>query len=277
MAIYLIDYENTGVKGLYGIERLKEDDLVIVFYGPKTGAVPFDEHVKISTASSHVEYIKTTKTAKNYLDFQLTTYLGYLVAQTPVRTFRIVSKDSGYDSAVDFWSKRGMDIRRIENVAGEKKSSEASGKRKNAAPNQKQTKTDKQRKEKKSVVTEEVLPEANHAPLAAETLSMGNSDTDIEKSVETKQEASPENAVSKSALENVVPKSVPESTRKKIRQALKQENPHASVYRAIYACMLTATDKQSFNTALVRQFTQDLGNKYYKAVLPAFSEWMKHA
>ena len=48
MAIYLIDYENTGVKGLYGIEKLHEEDLIVVFYGPKTGAVPFDDHVRIS-------------------------------------------------------------------------------------------------------------------------------------------------------------------------------------------------------------------------------------
>ena len=55
MATYLIDYENTGVKGLVGIEQLKEDDLIIIFYGPKTGAVPFDEHVKICQAASQVK------------------------------------------------------------------------------------------------------------------------------------------------------------------------------------------------------------------------------
>ena len=102
MATYLIDYENTGVKGLVGIEQLKEDDLIIIFYGPKTGAVPFDEHVKICQAASQVKYIKTTKTAKNYLDFQLTTYLGYLVGQTDVKEYYVISKDSGYDSVIDF-------------------------------------------------------------------------------------------------------------------------------------------------------------------------------
>lgn len=35
MATYLIDYENTGVKGLVGIEQLKEDDLIIIFMGRK--------------------------------------------------------------------------------------------------------------------------------------------------------------------------------------------------------------------------------------------------
>lgn len=120
MATYLIDYENTGVKGLLGIEQLKEDDLIIIFYGPKTGAVPFDEHVKICQAASQVKYIKTTKTAKNYLDFQLTTYLGYLVGQTDVKEYYVISKDSGYDSVIDFWKKWGIRIVRKENIAGQK-------------------------------------------------------------------------------------------------------------------------------------------------------------
>lgn len=58
--------------------------------------------MKICQAASQVKYIKTTKTAKNYLDFQLTTYLGYLVGQTDVKEYYVISKDSGYDSVIDF-------------------------------------------------------------------------------------------------------------------------------------------------------------------------------
>lgn len=139
MATYLIDYENTGVKGLLGIEQLKEDDLIIIFYGPKTGAVPFDEHVKICQAASQVKYIKTTKTAKNYLDFQLTTYLGYLVGQTDVKEYYVISKDSGYDSVIDFWKKWGIRIVRKENIAGQKIAAKAAGKQKTTAKTTKQT------------------------------------------------------------------------------------------------------------------------------------------
>lgn len=138
MATYLIDYENTGVKGLVGIEQLKEDDLIIIFYGPKTGAVPFDEHVKICQAASQVKYIKTTKTAKNYLDFQLTTYLGYLVGQTDVKEYYVISKDSGYDSVIDFWKKWGIRIVRKENIAGQKIAAKAAGKQKTTAKTTKQ-------------------------------------------------------------------------------------------------------------------------------------------
>nr|MBQ8253671.1 hypothetical protein [Lachnospiraceae bacterium] len=211
MAIYLIDYENTGVKGLYGIENLREDDLIVVFYGPKTGAVPFDDHVRISSAVSHVEYIKTSKTAKNYLDFQLTTYLGYLVAHTGVKEYYVISKDSGYDSVIDFWKSRGIAIVRRENISAQKPQ-KISGRKTAASKEQ------------------------------------------------------PQN-------ENERIKSVPELVRKKIRHALKAENLQGGAYKKIYSCMLQATDKQSLNTALVKMFTQEDGNRYYKQIVPIFTEW----
>lgn len=210
MAIYLIDYENTGVKGLYGIEKLQEDDLIVVFYGPKTGAVPFDDHVRISSAVSHVEYIKTSKTAKNYLDFQLTTYLGYLVAHTGIKEYCVVSKDSGYDSVVDFWKTRGLSVERREAISTEKPARQT-GRR-------------------------------------------------------TPKQAAVEN-------ENESIKSVPENIRKKIRHTLKAENLQGGAYKKIYSCMLQATDKQTLNTALVRVFTQEDGNRYYKQIVPIFTEW----
>ncbi len=208
MAIYLIDYENTGVKGLYGIEQLHEDDLIVVFYGPKTGAVPFDDHVRISTSVSHVEYIKTSKTAKNYLDFQLTTYLGYLVAHTGIKEYYVISRDSGYDSIVDFWKARGMTVVRRENISPRK-------------------------------------PEKQPA-----------------KGV--KQKPANEN-------ENI--KSVPETVRKKVRHILKAENLQGGAYKKIYSCMLQATDKQTLNNALVKVFSQEDGNRYYKQIVPIFTEW----
>lgn len=212
MAIYLIDYENTGVKGLYGIEKLHEDDLIVVFYGPKTGAVPFDDHVRISSSVSHVEYIKTSKTAKNYLDFQLTTYLGYLVAHTGIKEYYIVSKDSGYDSVVDFWKARGMAIVRRENISPEKP--------------------------------------------VRQTARKGGKQPVIKVENEN---------------ENI--KSVPESIRKKVRHTLKAENLQGGAYKKIYSCMLQATDKQTLNTALVKVFTQEDGNRYYKQIVPIFTEW----
>lgn len=168
MATYLIDYENTGVKGLVGIEQLKEDDLIIIFYGPKTGAVPFDEHVKICQAASQVKYIKTTKTAKNYLDFQLTTYLGYLVGQTDVKEYYVISKDSGYDSVIDFWKKWGIRIVRKENIAGQKiaakaATGKAAGKQKTTVKATKQTSGTTGRKNRTAQEAKQAVQGEGHA------------------------------------------------------------------------------------------------------------------
>ena len=73
--------------------------------------------------------------------------------------------------------------------------------------------------------------------------------------------------------ENENIKSVPESIRKKIRHTLKGENLQGGAYKKIYSCMLQATDKQTLNTALVKVFTQEDGNRYYKQIVPIFTEW----
>ena len=325
MAIYLIDYENTGVKGLAGIETLREEDLVIIFYGPKTGSMPFDEHVKISSAVSHVEYIKTAKTAKNYLDFQLTTYLGYLIASTGIRDYIIISKDSGYDSAIDFWRSRGIKLKRREAIAG------VSGKettdKKNEHKGQSKSQTGQARgrnrgrgKENQPAITnaagsEPVSANAGSEPVAtnagSEPVSMsaaanatseprnmsvaanatesepvGTSVAESKPVAADEPESNPAMAkaskskpvATKSATsEPVVTKktSVPESARKKIRGALKGENLQGGIYKQIYASMLSATDKQTYNTALVRVFGQDEGNHFYKLTVPFFVEWLK--
>ena len=293
MAIYLIDYENTGVKGLAGIEKLNEEDQIILFYGPKTGSIPFDEHVKISQTASHVEYIKTTKTAKNYLDFQLVTYLGYLIARSSIREYHIVSKDSGYDSVIDFWSKKGLVMKRQDAIAGEDKTvSQAQSKatatksRKKVKQQNRKQESAKQEKLKQESPKQESLKQVQRMQSAetvvAETADVADVATEAAKPHEgqsadntvtaNRAEGMPESAGSREK-EMQMPSSVPESVRKKIRAVLKTENLQGGVYKQIYACMLAARDKQTFNTALVRAFTQEKGNHYYKTLLQIFQEW----
>jgi hypothetical protein len=316
MAIYLIDYENTGVKGLAGIEKLREDDLVIIFYGPKTGSLPFDEHVKISSAVSHVEYIKTVKTAKNYLDFQLTTYLGFLVASTGIKEYTIISRDSGYDSVVDFWKSRGMKLLRKDAIAG----SSASEKVTQRKETRRTGRRSQQNKAKEPMLPVPLNPPqtepqitAQNAPSETEPPEEGRAE--IRQMEEPQQEANeqPEQSVRREkhvktvkfdrqeenekknqaaiedkteesagqeskAPEKQEPKkrtSVPETVRKKIRHVLKNEKLQGGIYKQIYGCMLLADNKQAYNTALVKAFGQEEGNRFYKLSVPIFAEWMK--
>lgn len=116
--IFLIDFENVHDEGLDGYGDLNENDKVFFFYSIQIKNISFDRHVEMMNCKASVEYIKTGKTAKNYLDFQLTTYLGYLLGKGEQGKIYIISKDQGFDSTVDFWLERGYQITRQESIDG---------------------------------------------------------------------------------------------------------------------------------------------------------------
>ena len=97
--IYLLDYEN--VKNLTWLNDLTSADNVIIFYTKNANTLTFDEHVTLQKTEAKVDYKKVT-TGNNALDFQLSSYLGFLIGQN-FTDFCIVSKDCGYDSIIDFW------------------------------------------------------------------------------------------------------------------------------------------------------------------------------
>ena len=107
--IYLIDYENVNEGGLNGIEMLSQDDTLIIFYN-ETQKLSIDIHRLLEKAVCKKEYVKVNKSAKNYLDFQLSTYLGYLVNKHKDVQFKIISKDTGFDAVINFWKGRQVKI-----------------------------------------------------------------------------------------------------------------------------------------------------------------------
>ena len=78
MSTYLVDFENVGVGGMDGVEKLSDRDRVVIFYGKQAAAVPFERHIEIASSRAEVRYIKVDKTGKNFLDFQLCRYSGYM-------------------------------------------------------------------------------------------------------------------------------------------------------------------------------------------------------
>ena len=79
MGIYLVDYENVHNDGVTDIKKLSASDRVVIFYGDSIKSIPFETHVEMMASKAAIEYIETHKVAKNYLDFQLATYLGFLI------------------------------------------------------------------------------------------------------------------------------------------------------------------------------------------------------
>ena len=113
--IYLIDYENVNEAGLDGIADLYQNDTLLIFYN-ETLKLSIDVHKMLESSNCKKDYIRINKSGKNYLDFQLSTYLGYLISQDKNAQFRIISKDQGFDAVVSFWRERDVIIGRSINL-----------------------------------------------------------------------------------------------------------------------------------------------------------------
>lgn len=103
MSVFLVDYENTH--SLSGIATLSKDDNVVIFYSQNANSLTFDTHKRIMESPATVEYKYVGTGSQNALDFQLSTYLGYLVSthKDSDEKIVIVSRDKGFNNVVSFW------------------------------------------------------------------------------------------------------------------------------------------------------------------------------
>lgn len=128
MSFYLIDFENVGEAGFHGVENLKKGDRIIVFYSEKTCKnFPLEILRNITKQGAGADWIKAEVGTKNALDFQLSSYVGFLakgiinnrkasensffdaskntMQKEPIY---IISKDNGYSPLVPFWEEYGI-------------------------------------------------------------------------------------------------------------------------------------------------------------------------
>lgn len=273
MCVYLIDYENVGMKGLNGIGQLGENDKVYIFYGKNAGSVSFETLEQIINSPAKVNCLRALKSAKNYLDFQLVTFSGFLVAHLDDKEYKIISKDTGFDAVVDFWNARqdstgGVRFTRQETVInmidGEKKKEKIVKKV-----------TSDRFKHQQSVKT--------HHQNSEEQIKK------IEKEVEFKPEIVPiskrnenielhENGMESEQIKKVSSKSsekLSDSFRKRIREKVKGENLKAGTYTSIYNCVLKSDSKQQLHTNLVKALKMEKGAVIYKLIVPIFEEYHK--
>ena len=105
MNSYLVDYENVGPGGLNGIDTLNEENIIHIFYSTNADKLTFELHVKLNQSKSKIFYHKVDTSHKNALDFQLSSYLGWLVHENPEHNYFVVSKDTGFNALLPLWKK----------------------------------------------------------------------------------------------------------------------------------------------------------------------------
>lgn len=120
MNYYLVDYENVKSHGLDGITSLDENDALVIFYSENADSLTFGLHRRLNESKAKISYQKVDVGTKNALDFQLATYLGYLVRDNEGKesTYYIVTKDQGFSSLVNYWKRRKINVSLIVDLSG---------------------------------------------------------------------------------------------------------------------------------------------------------------
>lgn len=110
MAIYLIDFENVHSDGLKGIEKLERSDECYIFYSEHAGVLTFNMHKKITESRAKIYYVEAQVGMKNALDFQLVSYLGYMLREKPEATYCLISNDKAFELVSKFWQSKGVNV-----------------------------------------------------------------------------------------------------------------------------------------------------------------------
>ena len=121
MNYYLVDYENVKTQGLNGVNKLSEDDTVCIFYSENADSLTFGLHRRLNESKATIFFQRVEVGQKNALDFQLSSYLGYLIHENidnPYDYF-IVTKDKGFESLIPYWKKRKVNVSIVVDVSGQ--------------------------------------------------------------------------------------------------------------------------------------------------------------
>lgn len=112
MSIFLVDYENVSASGLDGLEKLTEEDVVYIFIRKMRIVSPLMPTGVFWKAAPRA-LLQGGERHKNALDFQLVSFLGYLIRENGSSAYYIISKDNGFDSVLHFWTKQNTKVMRL--------------------------------------------------------------------------------------------------------------------------------------------------------------------
>lgn len=110
--IFFIDSENVGDSWIPLLDTTNDEDEIIVFYTSKSPHMSYANLIHLKESKKTVTFIECTL-GNNALDFQLCTELGFRIHDISDNQFIIVSKDTGFDAVVKYWSRQKYSVSRI--------------------------------------------------------------------------------------------------------------------------------------------------------------------
>jgi hypothetical protein len=110
--VYLVDTENIGSAWIKLLELLTKQDELILFYTEHSPAVSYQDLQRVLAYTDRFEFVHCYA-GRNGLDFQLVTYLGYLLRSAGKTDYVVVSNDMGFDTVIRFWVEREKRVTRL--------------------------------------------------------------------------------------------------------------------------------------------------------------------
>ena len=214
MSYYLIDFENVKSRGMEGVELLAEEDVVCIFYSDNADSMTFDLHRKLNETKAKIIYHKVAVGTKNALDFQLATYLGYLICEQQKEdihpNYFIVTKDNGFTSLMVYWKAQGVPVRIIRNLLwGKNQTTEQNLLMEETAEEQ----PEEMEQETEELLTAAALPETEESAEEAVLPAAVTAEIPVAGIPETTEFIEPENPAD-TAKQEEVPEAVDEPVKK---------------------------------------------------------------
>ena len=107
MKYSFIDYENLKGKRLKSL-NFNENDIIYLFYTNSDTKIDMDILEHMTNNSSMIKFYHVKNGAKNALDFQMSTFIGYIIGKhkNEKNEYYIYSEDRGFDYLIGFWKDR---------------------------------------------------------------------------------------------------------------------------------------------------------------------------
>ena len=111
MKVYLVDTENVASSWMSLLDIVELHDKLYLFYTDHSTILTYSNLELILPRAKQIIPIHCKRVGKNSLDFELVSYLGYLINEDNDAEYIIYSNDKGFQAVSLFWEKRNVLVR----------------------------------------------------------------------------------------------------------------------------------------------------------------------
>lgn len=225
---YLIDFENVGLKGLEGAEKLTAHDHVHLF---STRNAPKITTAILANFNGTNLLVHEVPAKSQSVDMHLVSYLGYLLGSCkPVPKIVILSNDTDYDDIVQFWkTELNVAVKRRDKFEESKPAASSKVGTKASAPAKSST------KEKAAAPAKAKTEKADDAKAqkTGEAKKQKTAGTKAQKAAESKDKTAVNNAVMKALSNAKFDNEIAAFAASQVTKLFSEKNGKQLIYRSI--------------------------------------------